>query len=98
MGLTDEETVEQIRSNAYLPFFLGFACYSSNAPFDPSMMVYLRKGFSEEDLSHINELIDAPAVAASKDEAPAAGQAAITNIAAVTPFSGGGGLIQTTSG
>lgn len=58
--MTDEETVEQIRSNAYLPFFLGFACYSSNAPFDPSMMVYLRKGFSEEDLSHINELIDAP--------------------------------------
>jgi type I restriction enzyme, R subunit len=38
------------------------------------------------------------AVAASKDDAPAAGQAAITNIAAVTPFSGGGGLIQTTSG
>ena len=37
-------------------------------------------------------------VAASKDDAPAAGQAAITNIAAVTPFSGGGGLIQTTSG
>ena len=43
--------------------------------------------------------IDAPeTVAASKDDAPAAGQAAITNIAAVTPFSGGGGLIQTTSG
>ena len=37
-------------------------------------------------------------VAASKDDAPAAGQAAITNIAAVTPFSGSGGLIQTTSG
>jgi len=38
------------------------------------------------------------AVAAWKDDAPAAGQAAITNIAAVTPFSGAGGLIQTTSG
>jgi hypothetical protein len=38
------------------------------------------------------------AVAARKDDAPAAGQAAITNIAAVTPFSGAGGLIQTTSG
>ena len=37
-------------------------------------------------------------VAVRKDDAPAAGQAAITNIAAVTPFSGGGGLIQTTSG
>ena len=40
----------------------------------------------------------AATVAASKDDAPAAGQAAITNIAAVTQFSGGGGLIQTTSG
>jgi hypothetical protein len=41
---------------------------------------------------------DPDAVAVRKDDAPAAGQAAITNIAAVTPFSGGGGLIQTTSG
>jgi hypothetical protein len=40
----------------------------------------------------------AGSVAARKDDAPAAGQAAITNIASVTPFSGGGGLIQTTSG
>jgi hypothetical protein len=37
-------------------------------------------------------------VAARKDDAPAACQAAINNVAAVTPFSGSGGLIQTTSG
>jgi len=37
---TDEETVEQIRENAYMQFFLGFAGYSSKAPFDPSMMVH----------------------------------------------------------
>jgi hypothetical protein len=48
--------------------------------------------------ANISPLQSAKAVAASKDDAPAAGQAAITNIAAVTPFSGGGGLIQTTSG
>jgi IS5 family transposase len=35
LGLTDEETVEQIRENAYMQFFLGFAGYSSKAPFDP---------------------------------------------------------------
>ena len=29
--LTDEETVEQIRENVYLQFFLGFAGYSSKA-------------------------------------------------------------------
>jgi hypothetical protein len=57
LSLTDEETVEQIRENAYMQFFLGFAGYSSKAPFDPSMMVHFRKRFSEEDLKRINELI-----------------------------------------
>jgi hypothetical protein len=38
-------------------FCLGFAGYSSKAPFDPSMMVHFRKRFSEEDLKRINELI-----------------------------------------
>jgi IS5 family transposase len=41
-----------------MQFFLGFAGYSSKAPFDPSMMVHFRKRFSEEDLKRINELID----------------------------------------
>jgi len=57
LGLSDEETVEQIRENAYMQFFLGFAGYSSKSPFDPSMMVHFRKRFSEEDLKRINELI-----------------------------------------
>ena len=57
LGLTDEETVEQIRENIYMQFFLGFAGYSNKAPFDPSMMVHFRKRFSEEDLKRINELI-----------------------------------------
>ena len=38
------------------------------------------------------------AVTARKDDAPAAVQAAIANVAVLAPFSGGGGLIQTTSG
>ena len=59
LGLSDEETVEQIRENAYMQFFLGFAGYSSKAPFDPSMMVHFRKRFSEIELSRINELIAA---------------------------------------
>jgi hypothetical protein len=57
LGLTDEETVEQIRENAYMQSFLGFAGYSSNARFDPLMMVHFRKRFSEEELSRINDLI-----------------------------------------
>jgi transposase, IS5 family len=38
-------------------FFLGFAGYSSKAPFDPSMMVHFRRRFSKEELCRINELI-----------------------------------------
>jgi IS5 family transposase len=57
LGLTDEETVEQIQENAYMQIFLGFAGYSSKAPFDPSMMVHFRKRFSEQDLNRINKLI-----------------------------------------
>jgi hypothetical protein len=37
-------------------------------------------------------------VTARKDDAPAADQAATTNVAGLASFSGGGGLIQTTSG
>jgi IS5 family transposase len=39
LGLTDEETVEQMRVNPYMQFFLGFAGYSIKSPFDSSMMV-----------------------------------------------------------
>jgi bifunctional DNA-binding transcriptional regulator/antitoxin component of YhaV-PrlF toxin-antitoxin module len=34
LGLTDEETVEQVRENAYIQYFLGFAGYSSKPPFE----------------------------------------------------------------
>ena len=37
-------------------------------------------------------------VTARKDDVPAADQAATTNLARLMPISGGGGLIQTTSG
>ncbi len=57
LGLSDEVTVEQIGENAYIQFFLGFAGYSSMAPFDPSMMVHFRKRLSEEDLNRMNDLI-----------------------------------------
>ena len=57
LGLTDEETVHQIRENAYIQFFLGFAGHSNKSPFDPSMMVHFRKRFKDEDLKRINELV-----------------------------------------
>jgi hypothetical protein len=43
-------------------------------------------------------LVGLPAVTARKDDASAADQGAITNLVGLMLFSGGGGLIQTTSG
>jgi IS5 family transposase len=58
LGLTDEETVEQIRENAYMQVFLGFAGYSSKASFFSSTTVHFRKKFSQLDLIRINELME----------------------------------------
>jgi len=55
LGLTDEETVEQIRENPYLQYFLGYKEYTNEKPFDPSLMVRFRKRFNAEKLSAINE-------------------------------------------
>ena len=52
----------------------------------------------EEWVKHESEGYPQDAVAVRKVDAPAADQAAINNVGAVAPFSGGGGLIQTTSG
>ena len=55
LHLTDEETVEQIRENPYIQYFLGFEGYrSEKKPFDPSMMVYFRKRLDAETLKALD--------------------------------------------
>lgn len=56
-GFTDEETVEQIKENPYLQYFIGQEEYSNAAPFDASMMVHFRKRLDSETMKEINELI-----------------------------------------
>jgi IS5 family transposase len=56
-GFSDEETVQQIRENPYLQFFIGLTEYQKKAPFDSSMMVHFRKRLDPATLSEINELI-----------------------------------------
>ena len=60
-GFTDEETVEQIRENPYLQYFIGLSEFTDEAPFDPSMMVHFRKRINLEMLAEINEMIMKPA-------------------------------------
>ena len=50
-----------------MQYFLGFAGYSSKAPFDPSMMVHLRKRFFQEELHRIHELMAEKGKAMAKE-------------------------------
>lgn len=64
MKLSDIETVELIRENPYMQFFIGLHSFTDRAPFDTSTMTYFRKRLTPEILAEINQLI----VEASKDD------------------------------
>lgn len=57
LSTSDEETVEQIRENPYLQYFLGYKEYKDEQPFDSSMFVYFRKRFKKLRLSELNEVV-----------------------------------------
>lgn len=57
LGTSDRETVEQIRENPYLQYFLGIEKYSNKAPFEASMLVHFRQRIGEEIANEINRKI-----------------------------------------
>jgi IS5 family transposase len=57
LGLTDQELVQQIKEKPYFQFFIGLEAFQTSAPFDPSIMVYLRKRPPEAGVNHCNERI-----------------------------------------
>lgn len=57
LGTSDVETVEQIRENPYLQYFLGLSEYSDKAPFEASMLVHFRKRVHLELVRRVNEAI-----------------------------------------
>ena len=57
LGISDEETVEQIVENPYLQYFLGLHEYREEPLFDPSMMVHFRSRLGEEHHQRINARI-----------------------------------------
>jgi hypothetical protein len=69
LGTSDEETVQQIRENPYLQYFLGFSDYQDEAPFDASMMVHFRKRLNLEIVSQVNEVV-AKRINGREDESP----------------------------
>jgi len=63
LGTSDEETVEQIRENPYLQYFLGFKQYKDEAPFHPTMFVHFRKRIGEKTLAKVNDAVTQKAAA-----------------------------------
>jgi hypothetical protein len=54
LGISDRETVEQIRENPYLQYFIGQLSYSNEVPFDPSLLVHFRPRISAELVNKVN--------------------------------------------
>ena len=55
LGTSDRETVEQIKENPYLQYFIGVSEYSNEAPFEASMMVYFRERINMDFVKKINK-------------------------------------------
>ena len=54
LGTSDRETVEQIKENPYLQYFLGMSSYTNKEPFDASMLVYFRERISIDLVKKVN--------------------------------------------
>ena len=57
LGTSDRETVEQIKENPYLQYFIGMSVYSNEPPFDPSMLVHFRERIDIKLVNKINQEI-----------------------------------------
>src|SRR4028119_1432188 len=55
LGISDRETVEQLRENPYLQYFIGQSNYSNEPPFDPSLLVHFRQRISANLIKKVNE-------------------------------------------
>ena len=55
LGLSDVETVEQIKEGPYLQYFIGLEEFQYEAPFDASLMTHFRKRFKHADLAALQE-------------------------------------------
>merc|ERR1712054_498761 len=57
LGISDRETIEQIRENPYLQYFIGLNCYQQEPPLEFSMLVHFRKRIDGELINKINKKI-----------------------------------------
>ena len=57
LSISDRETVEQIKENPYLQYFIGMSSYIKRARFDTSMLVHFRERISGNVLNKVNQMM-----------------------------------------
>ena len=55
LGISDRETVEQIKENPYLQYFIGLERYENEEAFDASMLVHFRQRIGIDLVNQINK-------------------------------------------
>ncbi|MDQ0338157.1 hypothetical protein J2S00_000941 [Caldalkalibacillus uzonensis] len=55
LGTSDRETVEQIKENPYLRYFIGLTEFKQEEPFYHTMMTHFRKRLGPDIINQINE-------------------------------------------
>lgn len=71
LGLSDTETIEQLRENPYLQYFCGFQRYQHDAAFAPTLFVKLRERLSPERFAAFEQAIIERAASRDHPQAPA---------------------------
>jgi hypothetical protein len=69
LGISDRETVEQIKENPYLQYFIGQKFYSNEAPFDASLLVKFRERINVNLVNQINKRMVQKSQEQSEEEA-----------------------------
>ena len=57
LGISDRETVKQIKENPYLQYFTGLGEYRQEPPFDASMLVHFRQRININVVNKVNERV-----------------------------------------
>jgi transposase, IS5 family len=55
LGISARETVEQIKENPYLQYFIGQTYYSNEGPYDASLLVKFRERINVNIVNQINQ-------------------------------------------
>lgn len=73
LGLSDEETINQIAENCYMQYFLGYPKFKEGAPFVSSLITHFRKRFNADILKEVNDMIIGVEPKDSNDQDPPTG-------------------------